>query len=141
MSAAVSIHSAVVGTNRYELDDFPVSYGLPAQKSVYQNLVNLDDVRKDTTAALFAFHAEKWERETINMSSMTDMFNHPSYRAIVDLGHIAVPMLLERLKSDPDYWFAALSSITGTDPVQPKDAGNLDRMAAAWLEWGQSAHS
>ena len=67
------------------------------------------------------------------------MVEHPSYRAIIALGEPAIPLILEVLVREPDYWFAALKAITGANPVRPEDQGNLTKMAASWIEWGRSS--
>jgi hypothetical protein len=52
------------------------------------------------------------------------------------LEQLAVPFLLERLRQKPDHWFWALKSITGADPVDDDDRGDLRAMSRAWLDWG-----
>ena len=52
-------------------------------------------------------------------------------------GATAVPFILEELKTEPDDWFWALSAITGENPVQETDAGNMHAMTKAWLQWGR----
>jgi hypothetical protein len=53
------------------------------------------------------------------------------------MGPAAVPLILRELERQPDHWFWALTAITGEDPVRPEDAGNIERMAQAWLALGQ----
>lgn len=81
--------------------------------------------------------AEQWRSESQFMSSMSDMVLLPAYQQIVGLGQDAVALLLRELDREPDYWFWALQAITGADPVQPADRGNLKKMAAAWIHWGK----
>jgi hypothetical protein len=90
----------------------------------------------ETAAERFQRLAAVWRAETAYLSSLTDMTAHPAYREIVGMGREVVPLLLQDLEKEPDHWFTALSEITGANPVPPEDAGNLDRMAAAWLRWG-----
>lgn len=59
------------------------------------------------------------------------------YQRIIGMGWPAVPMLLEELRREPDYWFWALESITEPNPIPPNAAGNLERMTQAWLDWGE----
>jgi hypothetical protein len=35
------------------------------------------------------------------------------------------------------YWFWALQSITGENPVKPEQRGRLTQMAEAWIQWGK----
>jgi hypothetical protein len=81
--------------------------------------------------------ATQWTRETGHIASIARRRQHPAYKNIVKLGDRAVPLLLDSLRSRPDYWFPALRELTGEDPVQDDDRGYYDRMAAAWLQWGK----
>jgi len=53
------------------------------------------------------------------------------------MGSTAVPLILQRLATAPDYWFWALKAITGDDPVAEEHRGDLKAMTKAWLEWGR----
>jgi hypothetical protein len=81
--------------------------------------------------------ATKWREETGHLSSITKMVMHPCYQRIIGLGPDVLPILLNELGRQPDYWFWALRAITGEDPVAEEDAGNIPKMAEAWLEWGK----
>jgi hypothetical protein len=65
------------------------------------------------------------------------MIRHPAYLEIIDLGEPVVPLLLDELQREPDFWFAALQKITGADPVPKTSAGKIKEMAKAWLDWGR----
>lgn len=81
--------------------------------------------------------AATWKQETAFTSSIHDVILNPAYQEIIGLGKIALPWILDEMKHDPDYWFWALSSLTGANPVPSKDMGNFDAMTTAWLAWGQ----
>jgi hypothetical protein len=87
--------------------------------------------------------ADRWEIETQNMSSPSDIINHPAYRAIIAMGKPAVPKILRRMKTRPAFWFDALrvltSDIEPADPIRPEMYGNIGKMTKAWLKWG-AAH-
>ena len=53
------------------------------------------------------------------------------------MGERAVPPILERMQSQGGQWFQALRDITGVDPVDPKDRGNIAAMQESWLDWGR----
>lgn len=74
--------------------------------------------------------------ETALSSSTIDMAMHPAYQQIIGMGKPAVPLLLEALLQKPDHWLWALKAITGEDPVDVNDRGDLQRMSAARLNWG-----
>ncbi len=78
-----------------------------------------------------------WQTDVAHLSSTTARVQHPAYREIIALGPPAVPLLLRELERRPNHWFAALRSLTGADPVVPADRGHLERMAEAWIRWGQ----
>jgi hypothetical protein len=80
-----------------------------------------------------------WREETSHLSSSTQMAAHPAYQEIIALGPEVVPLLLRDLAREPDHWFTALKTLTGANPVDPADRGRIDKMAEAWLKWGQAS--
>ena len=100
--------------------------------------------RKETSdvESKFHEHVAKWKRETGHLSSLTKALTHPSYLRIIGLSRISTGLELERLllkelESEPDHWFAALSAITGEDPV--KETDDFEKSVEAWLSWGRNA--
>ena len=81
--------------------------------------------------------ADRWENETVLLSSSTQATKHPAHREIVSMGELAVPLILERMKTQGGHWFHALHDITDADPVDFDDRGNVPAMQASWLEWGE----
>lgn len=81
---------------------------------------------------------QQWRAETELLSSLTEMAAHPAYQRIIGMGRLALPMIFRELAAEPDHWFWALKAITGCDPVPPSHRGNLEMMAADWLDWGKS---
>jgi len=77
----------------------------------------------------------QWKEETIYSSSLDEITYHPAYQQIIGMGPIAVPLIIEELKTSPSHWFWALRSITGHNPVPPGHRGNVKAMAADWLAW------
>jgi hypothetical protein len=61
----------------------------------------------------------------------------PAYEQIMAMGPRALPYIFDELARNPDHWFKALNYITQQNPVPDSDAGDLDQMARAWLEWGR----
>jgi len=92
---------------------------------------------REELGAVFASLAGTWRRETGMLSSVTDISMHPAYQQIIGLGPAAVPLILRELQRRPDHWFWALSAITRENPVPPEDAGNVRRMAEAWVAFGR----
>ena len=88
----------------------------------------------------FQEQAKRWKEETRHWSSVTRMISHPSYLRIIGLagksvGHGIERLILHELETEPDHWFAALSAITGEDPVEPQH--DFDDARNAWLDWGR----
>ena len=86
-------------------------------------------------AARFHELAEQWEKDAMFLSTgETDL---PSHKAIVDLGEPAVSLILERMQVKGGRWYHALRDITGEDPADPADWGNVAAIQQAWLRWGR----
>jgi hypothetical protein len=83
------------------------------------------------------FHrlAEEWRQETLIDSSIQRRVMHPAYQRIIGLGRPAVPLILAELERRPDYWFWALTAITGDDPA--REETTLQGAQERWLEWAR----
>ena len=82
-----------------------------------------------------------WRVQRGAMSSTTEAVMCEAYQRIIGMGEIAVPFLLDQLRSEgdePDQWFWALTAITGASPEKPEDRGNYVKMAASWFEWAKN---
>ena len=80
--------------------------------------------------------ADQWEKETVFLSNSDRAAEHPAHMEIISMGEPAVPLILERMRSQGGHWFHALPDITGANPVKPTERGNVPAMQEAWLEWG-----
>jgi hypothetical protein len=89
----------------------------------------------------FREQADKWARETQHLSSPTQKAAHPSYQAILGMGSEnkkeVVRLLLLDLQQNRRAWFWALSYLTADNPIGPEDAGRMERMVGAWVNWGK----
>jgi hypothetical protein len=81
--------------------------------------------------------AEKWYLETIHSSGYLDKVLHPAYQRIIGLGKDIIPFILRELQDEPSEWFWALRALTGEDPTTEDMAGNREKLAEAWLNWGK----
>ena len=81
--------------------------------------------------------ADRWRAETGMFSFAYQWEKHPAYQEIIAMGKQVVPLILQELKDRPDHWFGALRTLTGANPVPPEDLGFFQKMADAWLAWGQ----
>jgi hypothetical protein len=97
----------------------------------------LDDRRNpDGLFDLFDRLANKWDRETENMSSPVQMAEHIAYQQIIAIGEDAIPLILRRMRDYGGHWFWALAFLTNSDPIPPESRGKIAEMSAAWLRWG-----
>ena len=85
----------------------------------------------------FNLLAEKWYLETMHSSASLDKILHPAYQRIIGLGKTVIPFILRELQDQPSEWFWALRALTGEDPTTSEMSGRRDRMAKAWLKWGE----
>lgn len=106
--------------------------GYVAERKSAAARIGNEDLRRT-----FAMLADQWRAQTAHLSSITAKITHPAYLRIIGLGPEAIPLVLARLEAEPAYWFAALRSLTGHDPVRPEDAGRFRIMREAWLAWGR----
>lgn len=81
--------------------------------------------------------ANQWEKETALLSNSSRAAEHPAYQEIISMGQPAVPLILKRMQSQGGHWFQALHLITGSDPVNPKDHGEIGAMRKSWMDWGK----
>jgi hypothetical protein len=86
---------------------------------------------------LFDELAEKWYLETLHSSGYLDKVLHPAYQRIIGLGKDVIPFILRELQDEPSEWFWALRALTGEDPTTEDMAGNREKLAKAWLNWGK----
>jgi hypothetical protein len=96
--------------------------------------------RAEKLERTFREHVERWKSDTQHLSSVTKMLAHPSYLRVIGLAgesadHEIERLLLAELREEPDYWFDAMTAITGENPVGPDD--DFDAAVNAWLEWGR----
>jgi hypothetical protein len=84
----------------------------------------------------FYSNLRKWESETSVISSVAEIQKHRSFVSIVNLGELAIPLILDELRVEPSLLFLALRRITSEDTVSPSDRGYVKSMVDAWLAWG-----
>ena len=89
----------------------------------------------------FREQADKWDLETRHLSSPTQKMMHPSYQAILGMGQEHTEKVTRFLILDMQQhrraWFWALSYLTRDNPINRADAGKMDKMISAWVEWGE----
>ena len=82
--------------------------------------------------------SELWKNETIFMSSRLEAEENQYYKEILNLGSDIIPCIINELKTSPYWWFSALETLTGEQPLNKSDFGDLLAMTNAWLEWDKN---
>ena len=83
--------------------------------------------------------AGEWIKDTAHHSNPAIIARHPAYRQIVAMGEESLPFIFReiRWKRNRPHWFQALHDITGVFPAPEEVWGNVEAVAAAWLNWGR----
>jgi small subunit ribosomal protein S20 len=80
----------------------------------------------------------KQDRRRFFLSSDIEMAENSAYQEIIKMGEAVLPMILEDLKKQLDFWFLALHEITGVNPIPTEHYGQVNKMREDWLSWGKS---
>ena len=87
---------------------------------------------------------DEWEIDVKYSSSLSEIVLHENYQIIIANGVKVIPILLNELRHNPNYWFDALKTLAKAhynediDPVCEADRGDLQKMAQAWITWGEN---
>jgi len=83
----------------------------------------------------FNFLKSIWKEDKKLLSSPNKIQNLESYNRIIELGEKVLPLIITELRNEPDFWFEALRRLSGADPVEDKNRGNLELMSNDWISW------
>jgi len=86
----------------------------------------------------FKVLADEWEQhrqEIWYSSNINDYLKHPAYQEIVHLGKPAIPLIMERYKTDSLPWGFVLQEITGIPVIKDPKSFNPARVKEEWLKW------
>lgn len=110
--------------------------------SNYEEKISLS--RIDENEVLFSSLADDWHKESELLSSTQDIINCPSYQKIIEMGSVAVPFIIRELRKGNGYglghWSHALEALTGENPAQSAQKGNIQAIADAWLVWAEKKY-
>jgi hypothetical protein len=83
--------------------------------------------------------ADRWLADTAIHSNPGIIARHPAYAQIIAMREVAISFMLDEMekKRNRPHWFQALHDITGMTPAPAEIWGKVDKVAAAWLEWGR----
>lgn len=137
--------SAVAETLR-EVESFPANE-IPPFKERLTKLLTAPSVisipraeSRKMLEARFTELAQRWRNEVRTISSTTDRVLHSAYQDIIGMGKPVLPLIFREMAKNGGHWFWALRHITQENPVAAQDAGNVQKMTQAWLQWGREHH-
>lgn len=81
--------------------------------------------------------ADEWTRATRNISSLSRIMDDANAKELEAMGPGIVPLILERIKTNPWFWHRILRNLTGANPLTPEMAGKLQEQMEAWIKWGE----
>lgn len=119
---------------RFALFDYlqPASRGLGGQNLRGEFVGKVAEL---SAQVLFEALVRNWQEETRYISDTDKIESNSSFRKIIDMGSVVIPLILDRLIDGNVHWFSALAEIAGEDPVAPELFGDTAAMAAVWIEW------
>lgn len=88
-------------------------------------------------AELFEDLKAEWKSKSRYMSNSAQMAMLRPYQRIIGFGPPVLPLILKELERETDHWFWALEAISGENPVSADQAGRVELIAQAWIEWGR----
>lgn len=118
---------------RKQLAKLSIGEKLPIIEKLHELGLTMRAVR---ARELFSRLARKWRDETAHLSALEKRYAHPAYKQIIAMGATAVPLILEEMRREPDWWFDALEELTGADPA--KDSESFHQSVSQWLAWGRA---
>lgn len=108
------------------------------QYSLPIDAVGLSVVSTETPRERFQRLKGEWLRSIGPTDKLSDMYMLPAYQRILRLDRAAIPLLIQELRTAPNWWFWALEMITEQNPVSQEHLGNLRLMTKDWLDWADA---
>ena len=79
----------------------------------------------------------EWRTGTAGLSSPRAIAGHHAYQQIIDMGEPVIPFILQDMKDNGGWWYPALRTLTGVNPVPESAKGSPPLNDEAWLQWGR----
>ncbi len=96
----------------------------------------LESIHHQLEVAQFEVYYKQWKAETAFESNGRKIIENAHYQKIIDMGEVAVPLILEKYAQANDHWSYALRSITGISLNESTYYGNLEAIRMDWIAWG-----
>ena len=90
-----------------------------------------------TTEDIFRGLVKVWKDETAGLSSPRAISKHPAYQIMVGMGESILHLIFQDLEHFGGWWYPALRTITGENPVPETARGSPPLHDEAWLSWGR----
>jgi hypothetical protein len=103
----------------------------------YGRSVFMYEKKRQVIKAQFEQYKDEWEMITAFSSSINEIVNNNPYRSIIGLGKDVVPFIISDLAKTQNYWFHALTKITGENPIPKEHSGDINSMVKDWLGWAE----
>ena len=81
--------------------------------------------------------ADEWKSETAGLSSPRAIAGHPAYQKIIAMGKPVLPLIFRDMESNGGWWYPALRTLTGANPVPEQAKGEPPLNDEYWLRWAQ----
>jgi len=78
-----------------------------------------------------------WKMSCPPSSSIEKLATHSAYQQIIGMGPDALVFILREMEQSPNHWFWALRAITGDNPAQLANRGDILAMTADWFTWAK----
>lgn len=85
----------------------------------------------------FSKLVSEWRAETAGLSSPRAIAGHHAYQRIIAMGAPVIPFILQDMKDNGGWWYPALRTLTGVNPVPESAKGSPPLNDEAWLQWGR----
>jgi hypothetical protein len=130
------------GQPKYDWHSAPVQKATIEWVGVKSQLLAVVRADDETLEMRFRKQSDQWAKETAHLSSPAQVIAHPSYQAILGMAQenkdLVIRLLLRDLQEKRRPWFWALSYLTQDNPITQAEAGRIDKMIRAWVEWGKA---
>ena len=86
----------------------------------------------------FMILKDKWVEDILFVSSGNEIISNGAYKKIITKGVTVLPWIFRDLAKSSNHWFFALEQITGENPINPNNVGEIEKMKNDWLQWAKS---
>lgn len=120
-------------------DEFTIAKSVCYLYGTLEHIKRVLELEQVEAEERFSILKQKWLSETRFLSSATTICTKQEYQEIIGMGKLAIPfMLRDFTNGELNHWFWALTAITGENPITEDIAGDMQKMADVWIDWGKN---